>query len=47
MTSMERGTTDLHRRAYEIAWREFSPLCDSRHRMKSGPGLTGCIGTSS
>lgn len=29
MTPMESGTTDLHRRAYEIAWREFSSLRDS------------------
>jgi hypothetical protein len=39
MTPMERGTTDLHRRAYEIAWREFSPLCDSMtpDEKRAGP----------
>jgi hypothetical protein len=39
MTPMERGTTNLHRRAYEIAWREFSPLCDSMtpDEKRAGP----------
>src|SRR5262245_31684010 len=39
MTPMESGTTDLHRRAYEIAWHEFSSLCVSMtpDEKRAGP----------
>ena len=39
MTAKEIGTTDLHRRAYEIAWREFSALCNlmTPDEKRSGP----------
>jgi hypothetical protein len=38
MTPRESGTTDLHRRAYEIAWRDFSSLCDSMTPDEKGAG---------
>jgi hypothetical protein len=39
MTAMEIGTADLHRRAYEIAWHEFSSLCNlmTPDEKRSGP----------
>jgi len=46
MTAKEIGTTDLHRRAYEIAWREFSALCNLMTPTKSEAGLGGSVGIS-
>jgi hypothetical protein len=39
MTATEIGTADLHRRAYEIAWHEFSSLCNlmTPDEKRSGP----------
>jgi hypothetical protein len=39
MTAKEIGTTELHRQAYEIAWREFSALCNlmTPDEKRAGP----------
>ena len=39
MLANEIGTADLHRRAYEIAWREFSALSNlmTPDEKRSGP----------
>jgi hypothetical protein len=39
MTTREIGATELHRQAYEIAWREFSALCNlmTPDEKRTGP----------